>query len=61
MKTLRFSLHNAILEQIEREDMIFWARKETDPYLPKYEKVKMKFTPAVIASFTRNFFRGLRP
>ena len=53
-----FSLHNAILEQVAKEDLKEWAKRGLNtPPPPPYEEVKIPFSKANIVAFIKN----LRP
>lgn len=52
METLPFSLHNSILKQVAKEDVIAWAKSDSYmPPIPEYKKVKIPFTKVVRESF----------
>lgn len=61
MKPLPFSLHNSILKQVAKEDVIAWAKSDSYmPPIPEYKAVKIPFTKVAMRILTREII-GLRP
>jgi len=54
-------IHNEIIKRVNKESLVEWCKKEDSEYLPKYEPVKINFTPATLYIFSKNFIRGIMP
>lgn len=62
MKPLPFSLHNSVLKQVAKEDVIAWAKSDSYmPPIPEYKAVKIPFTRAVREAFSKEVFSFCRP
>lgn len=57
MKPLPFSLHNSVLKQVAKEDVIAWSQSDSYmPPIPEYKAVKIPYTRAVKEVFSKNVY-----